>query len=161
MRRSIVRLALLFGATLPFASFAADARLMIHDPYVRLAPPGAQVTGAYMVISNAGGTDRKLLKAESTVAKTVELHNHINENGVMKMRQVPSIDVKANAQAELKPGSYHIMLINMKKALKEGDSVAITLSFDDGSKQQIEAPVRKLQTTLPADKSMDHGGMKH
>jgi hypothetical protein len=114
-----------------------------------------------MVITNAGTTDRKLVKAESPVAKTVELHSHTNENGVMKMREVKSIDIKANGQAELKPGGYHIMLINIRQALKEGDTVPIALSFDDGSKQQIEAPVRKAPITSPAEKGMDHSGMKH
>jgi copper(I)-binding protein len=161
MTRPLIRLALLLLAALPCASFSADAELMIDEPYVRLAPPNAPATGAFMVIRNSGKTDRKLVKAESPVAKAVELHNHINENGVMKMRQVQSIDIKASAQAELKPGSYHVMLIGMTQALKEGDTVPITLSFDDGSKKQINAPVRKLQTTMPADKGMEHGGMKH
>ena len=79
----------------------------------------------------------------------------------MKMREVKSIDIKANGQAELKPGGYHIMLINIRQALKEGDAVPIALSFDDGSKQQIEAPVRKVQITPSAEKGMDHSGMKH
>ena len=77
----------------------------------------------------------------------------------MKMRQVPSIDIKANGQAELKPGSYHVMLIDMTTQLKEGDSVPLTLHFDDGSSQQIAAPVRKLQMTIPG--GMGQGGMKH
>jgi hypothetical protein len=161
MHRSIIQLAVLFSAALPLASSAADTALTVSDAYVRLAPPGARASAAFLVVRNVSGSDRKLVKAESAVAKNAELHNHINENGVMKMRQVPSIDVKANALAELKPGSYHIMLIDMKKALNEGDSVAITLSFDDGSKQLIEAPVRKEQSARPADKNMDHGGMKH
>jgi hypothetical protein len=161
MYRPIIRLALLLLAALPCTSFSADAELMIHEPYVRLAPPNAPATGAFMVIRNSGKTDRQLVKAESPVAKAVELHNHINENGVMKMRQVQSIDIKASAQAELKPGSYHVMLIGMTQALKEGDTVPLTLSFDDGSKKQINAPVRKLQITMPADKVMEHGGIKH
>lgn len=158
---SRVRLALLLAVAVTCSAFAADSSLTVKDPYVRLAPPGTQVTGAYMIIRNTGKTDRQLLSAESPVARTVELHNHTNDNGVMTMRQVQSIEIKANAQAELKPGSFHIMLIDVKKALREDDRVPITLSFDDGSKQQIDAPVRKVQTTMPADKGMDHGGMKH
>ena len=161
MHRSIVFLTLLLLSTAPFATFAASPLLTVDDPYVRLAPPGAQTTGAFMLIKNSGSADCKLVKAESPVAKIVELHNHVNENGVMKMRQVQSIDVKANGQAELKPGGYHIMLINMEKELKEGDVVPITLSCDDGSKTRIEAPVRKLQTTMPSKNMMDHGEMKH
>ena len=157
MRTLITRLTLLFVSSLmPFATSAADADLKIHDPYVRLAPPGAPTTGAFMVIKNMGSTDRKLLKAESPVAKTVELHTHINENGVMKMREVPDIEIKAQGQTELKPGGLHVMLIGMKQTLKEGDLVPITLNFDDGSKKQIEAPVRKLPTTMAVDMDMKH-----
>lgn len=75
---------------------------------------------------------------------------------MMKMREVPSIDIKAGGQTELKPGSYHVMLIGMQQALKDGDTVSLTLNFDDGSRQQIEAPVRKIQS-----EGMMHGGMKH
>ena len=156
MLRSIIRLTALLFATLSCAVFAADANLTIVDPYVRLAPPGAQTTGAFMTIKNTGSADRKLVNAESSAAKTVQLHNHFNENGVMKMRQVDSIDVKANGQAELKPGSYHVMLIDMTAALKEGDSVPVTLTFDDGTKVSLTAPVRKLPMTMPAGKAMDN-----
>ena len=157
MRTLIARFTLLLASSLmPFATSAADADLKIHDPYVRLAPPGAPTTGAFMVIKNMGSTDRKLLKAESPVAKTVELHTHINENGVMKMREVPDIEIKAQSQTELKPGGLHVMLIGMKQTLKEGDLVPISLNFDDGSKQQIEAPVRKLPTTMTVDMDMKH-----
>lgn len=148
MSRSIRQFAVFLSATFALTAFAADTSLSIVEPYVRLAPPGAQATGAFMLIKNSGTVDRKLVNAESTAAKTVQLHNHINENGIMKMRQVENIDVKANAQAELKPGSYHIMLIDIKTELKEGDTVPITLIFDDGSKTSIEAPVRKLPTTM-------------
>ena len=148
----LMRITILLCATLSFNLFAAETILSVDDPYVRLAPPGAQTTGAFMIIKNTGSADRKLVNAESPVAKTVQLHNHFNENGVMKMRQVESVDVKANAQAELKPGSYHVMLIDMKAELKEGDSVPITLIFDDGTKTTITAPVRKLPMSMTAGK---------
>ena len=162
MRLTIARLGLFLASALSCAAFANDQALAIHDPYVRLAPPNAPTTGAFMIIKNTGASDRQLVKAESNAAKTVQLHNHINENGVMKMREVPSIDIKANGQAELKPGSYHVMLIDLTAQLKEGDSVPLTLHFDDGSSQQVAAPVRKLQMTMPGGMgNMEMGGMKH
>ncbi len=155
MHRPLIRLALRLVAALPGASLAADPALIIHAPYVRLAPPNAPATGAFMRISNSGPEQRTLVKATSPAARNVELHNHINDNGVMKMRQVAHIEIKAGGQAELKPGSYHVMLIGMLQPLKEGDAIPITLSFDDGSSQQISAPVQKIQ--MP----MQHGGMTH
>jgi copper(I)-binding protein len=142
---NILRLALLLAATaaLPPPLLAAEAELTVSDHYVRMVPPGTPTSGAFMTIKNSGNTDRKLLKVESPVAKTVELHTHINDNGMMKMRPVKEIDIKAHGQAELKPGSYHVMLIDLKQALKEGETVPLTLTFDDGSTKKLDAPIRK------------------
>ena len=154
-RYSMYRRALLAGlalATLTPASLMAaePAALRIEAPYVRLAPPNAQATGAFMRIHNSHPVDRALIRADSPVARSVELHNHVNEQGMMKMVAVEKISVPARGQAELKPGSYHIMLIDMKAPLKEGEAVPITLTFDDGSSQRIDAPVRKPHDGAPA-----------
>lgn len=159
MRRVLIGLSLLLCATLPPTTYADDG-IAVQDPYIRLVPPGAPTTGAFMVISNNSAADRKLIRAASPVAKTVELHTHLNENGVMKMRPVPDIEIKAGGRTELKPGSYHVMLIDMTKPLQEGDEVPIDLTFDDGSTQHIAAPVRRIQSA-PAMPAAAHGGMKH
>jgi len=134
---------LAFFLSIACGTYAAESGISIHDPYVRLAPPGIKTTGAFMRIRNTGTADRQLIRAESPVASFVELHDHINDNGVMKMRKVSSIVVKAGAQTELKPGSLHIMLIDLKDELKEGNSVPITLIFDDGSHLALHAIVRR------------------
>lgn len=149
-------LALLASGLTALAAPAFAADLSVSNPTVRAVPPTQKVTGAFLTIKNAGGADRKLVAAESPVADTVELHNHINDNGVMKMRPVKEIDVKAGGEAVLKPGSYHIMLIGLKQPLKEGDQVPLTLKFDDGTALKVEAPVQR-----PAPAAMDHGNMKH
>lgn len=148
---SLLAMALLFSSTV-FAA-AAD-QVSVQDPYVRLAPPNAPATGAFMVIRNNGDKDIKLLKADNPVSRVTELHNHINDGGVMRMRPVSSIEIKAKGEAVLKPGSLHVMLIDLKSALKEGDNVAITLSFDDGSSKQVDAKVVRPQPmAMPA---MEH-----
>lgn len=147
---------LLVSAGSAFAAGSADS-ITVADPYVRLMPPGAKATAAFMALKNSGDKDVKLVRAESSAAKTVELHTHINDNGVMRMRQVTGIDIKAKGEAELKPGGHHIMLID-PSALKEGDKVAITLAFEDGSRKQIEAAVRKPQA---APTAMDHDHSHH
>ena len=162
MPQTLPRLTFLLATTLSvlalpsYAADAAETALRIHAPYVRLTPPGAAATGAFMRIENTGATDRQLIKAESPAAKTVELHTHINEGGMMKMRAVPFIAIKAGGQTELKPGSYHVMLIGLTQPLKDGDQVAITLTFDDGSQQRISAPARPIHA-----EAASHGGMKH
>ncbi|WP_298817386.1 copper chaperone PCu(A)C [uncultured Chloroflexus sp.] len=100
------------------------------------------VSAAYMVLVNNGAADA-IVKAESDVAKSVELHNVIMENNVMQMRQVEAIEVPANGQVELKPGSFHVMLIGLNRDLKEGDEVTITLTTRSGKTIEVKAPVRK------------------
>lgn len=150
----------LFAAALAFSAGAlagAADQISVQDPYVRLAPPGAPATGAFMVIKNNGDKDVKLVKADNPASKVTELHNHINDNGVMRMRQVPAVDIKAKGEAVLKPGSLHVMLINLNGAMKEGDVVPITLSFDDGSSKQVEAKVvRPMAAPAPAAAPMEH-----
>lgn len=103
-------------------------------------------SAAFMMVKNAGHSDDVLVSAASDVAKRVELHNHVNDNGVMKMRQVKTgIPVKAGAMAELKPGGYHVMLIGLKRDLKPGDKVHLTLTFKSGASAKLMVPVRDLK----------------
>ncbi len=129
---------------------AAD-NVVVQDPYVRLAPPNAPATGAFMVIKNNGDKDIKVLKADNPASKVTELHTHLNEGGVMKMRPVAAIDIKAKGEAALKPGGLHVMMIDLKAPMKEGDVVPITLTFDDGSSKKVEAKVvRPMAAGMPA-----------
>ena len=153
--------AFLVATFISLASLAAEADITVTDAIVRAVPPGTPNTAAYMTIRNGSATDRRLIRVDSPVAKTAELHNVINDNGVMKMRQVQEILVKAKDKAELKTGSYHIMLIDLKQKLNEGGTVPITLTFDNGSTVSIDTSVTNPQATMPLDKSMDHSGMKH
>ena len=143
----------LFAAGLLFSAgvFAGAAdNVTVQDPYVRLAPPNAPAAGAFMVIKNNGDKDVKVVKAANPVSKVTELHTHLNEGGVMKMRPVPAIDIKAKGEAVLQPGGLHIMMIDLKAPMKEGDVVPITLTFDDGSNKQVDAKVvRPMAAPMP------------
>lgn len=147
---SLLAAGLLFSAGV-FAG-AAD-QVSVQDPYVRLAPPNAPATGAFMVIKNNGDKDVKVVKADNPISKFTELHTHLNEGGVMKMRPIPAIDLKANGEAVLKPGGMHVMMIELKAPMKEGDIVPITLTFDDGSSKQVDA---KVVRPMAAGMTMDH-----
>ncbi len=100
-------------------------------------------SAAYMVINNTGSEADKLIQAESDVAGAVELHNVKMENNVMEMFQVDGIDIPANGQAELKPGSFHVMLIGLNRDLKVGDKVKLTLTFEKAGTVSLEAVVRE------------------
>jgi copper(I)-binding protein len=126
------------------ATPAADA-VSVVDPYVRAVPPGQPNSAAFMQLQNKSADNHAIVKAESPVAKIVELHTHIMEGGVMKMRQVKQIEVPAQGSTRLKPGGFHVMFIGLKSELKPGQSVPVTLIYEDGSKTTIQAQVRKLQ----------------
>ena len=145
-RLTMLAAGLLFSAGV--LAGAAD-NVSVQDPYVRLAPPNAAATAAFMVIRNTGDKDVKVVKADNPVSKATELHTHLNEGGVMKMRPVPAIEIKAKGEAVLRPGGLHVMMIDLKAPMKEGDSVPITLTFDDGSSKQVDAKVLRA-TAVPA-----------
>lgn len=123
--------------------------ITVHAPFVRLLPPSQPNTGAFMVLENTTARDIALVKVESDVARVVELHTHTVVDGMMQMREIPRIAIPAGQRTELKPGGLHVMLIGLHQPLQEGQQVAITLIFDDGSRQQISAPVRHPGSEMP------------
>ena len=135
---SVVAAGLLLSTGVPAG--AAD-NVSVQDPNVRLAPPSAPATGAFMVIRNASDKDVRVVKADNPVSKATELHTQVSEGGVMKMRPVPAIEIQAKGEVVLKPGGIHVMTIGLKSAMQEGDTVPITLTFDDGSSKQVDARV--------------------
>ncbi|MCL2346220.1 MAG: copper chaperone PCu(A)C [Desulfobulbus sp.] len=149
------KLSLLAAGLLLSAGVLAGSadQIEVQNPYVRLAPPNAPATGAFMVIHNGGSQDVKLVKADNPLSRVTELHTHINEGGVMKMRPVADIGIKAGGEAVLQPGGLHIMMIDLKAPMKEGDMVPITLTFDDGSSKQVEA---KIMRPMPMTHDQQH-----
>ncbi len=129
----------------------ADA-LSIEQAQVRAVPPGSETSAAFMTLHNAGDEAVALVSASSSAAEVVELHDHTDVDGVMQMRQVDHILVPAGGSAALAPGGLHMMLIKLTSPLVEGEPVELTLTFDNGESQVIEAPVSRI--SLDAE---DHG----
>ncbi|HEY1015512.1 MAG TPA: copper chaperone PCu(A)C, partial [Herpetosiphonaceae bacterium] len=98
-------------------------------------------SAAYMRIANAGAAER-LVKAESPVAGTVELHTVEDQNGVMAMRPVAAIEIPAQGSAELKPGGFHVMLIDVQRELRAGDTFTVTLTFEQAGAVTVPVTVR-------------------
>jgi copper(I)-binding protein len=138
----------------------------VDTPYVREVPPGQMISASFMTLKNDSDKEIALIKASSDVAKTVELHEHVHEDGMMKMRQVPKIVIPANGTTELKPGGYHIMLIGLQRKIKAGDKIELNLEFDNGDKETITATVKKVMmgmmkgNKMGGMKAMQHGAMK-
>jgi periplasmic copper chaperone A len=142
----------LFSNAPLMAATSADS-IMIKDPYVRAVPPGQPNSAAFMTIHNQGGGDYAIVHAKSDSAKVLELHTHTKVNGMMRMRQIPQIDIPTSG-IQLKPGGLHIMLIGLKQQLKPGQNVGLELIFADGSKKHIIAPVRKIMTGMKTGMGM-------
>lgn len=124
-----------------FFSFSAQAQVQIEKPWTRATAPGAKVAGGYMVIRNAGTAGDRLVAASSPASARVELHVHINDNGVMRMREVKGYDVPAKGAFELKPGGAHLMFMDLKRPLKEGEKVPVKLKFEKAGEVNAEFQV--------------------
>lgn len=101
------------------------------------------MSAIYMTILNPTDQADRLIKAESDAAEVVELHNVAEKDGVMSMFPVEGIDVPAQGQAELKPGSFHVMLIGLTRDLNVGDTVTVTLTFAQAESMTVAAEVRE------------------
>jgi len=123
---------------------AQTQTVTVRDAWVREPMGGRNVTGAFAVVENAGATPRAIVAAAADVSDKVELHEMKNENGMMRMSPLKKFDVPAHGTLELKPGSFHVMLFDVKRKLVAGETVRLTLTLDDGSTVSTEAQVRKM-----------------
>jgi periplasmic copper chaperone A len=131
---------------LALATQSALAQTTVKDPWVRGTVAQQKSTGAFMQVTSTQGG--KLISAKSPVAGVVEIHEMVMEGDLMKMRAIPGLELPAGKPVELKPGSYHVMLMELKQQLKEGETVPVTLVVEgkDGKHENIEvkAPVKAL-----------------
>ena len=144
------------AATLLVAG-AAHAQVTVQDAWVRATVPQQKATGAFMRLTAA--QDARLVSASSPVAGVTEVHEMKLVDNVMKMRPLPALDLPAGQAVELKPGGYHIMLLDLKQPVAQGSTVPLTLVFEtkDGQRttQELQAPVRAVSAT--AAPAMGHG----
>jgi len=115
--------------------------LHIGHPYARSTPPGAKVGGAYLSINNKGKAADRLVRASSPRAGSVELHTMSMDGNVMRMRQVPAIEVAPGATVKLAPGGLHVMLQELKQPLKKGERFPLTLVFERAGEVKVDIVV--------------------
>ena len=144
--------ALTFGAALLLGSAAAAqdykaGSLTIDQPWARASV--TETGAAYMTITNHGTAPDELVAAAAPVAGKVELHTHIAEGDVMRMRPVGEIDIGAGQSAMLKPGGLHIMLMDLKGPLKEGETFPLTLTFKKAGDVTVNVPVQAAGAGAP------------
>ena len=115
----------------------------VHHPWVRAVPPVAKNSAAYLMIVSRSQMDDTLLEASTSVAETVEIHKVVKMDGMMEMMPAGPVTIAAGSHFELKEGGYHLMLINLKRVPKEGETVELQLSFEHAGKVMVQAPVRR------------------
>lgn len=141
MRRFAFATIAICAATAVYAADAKVGALSIDDVWAKSGQPGTAPSAAFMEIKNKGAAD-KLISAQCEAAKFTELHNVKMIDGTMKMYQVSAIDIPANGALNLKSGSYHIMLIDLKRPLVAGETVPIQLKFEKAGDVTVEAKIK-------------------
>ena len=138
----------------------SDNALIIDQASINPTVPGMQVTGAYMHIMNKSNEEISLVRASSPLSDRIELHEHTTNNGLMKMQEVTSIAIPANGHLTLKPGGYHIMIMNLKETVTKGKEHILTLEFSNGHKKTIAIIAQKpkiiRQDSMYKDKHHKH-----
>ena len=126
------------------ASLSVHAQVQIEAPWSRATAPGAKVGAGYFTIRNKSDKADRLLGASSPLAARVETHVVEKQGDVLRMREVKGYEVPARGSFELKPGGPHLMLVDIKQQLKEGEKVPLVLRFQNAGEVKTELAVRTL-----------------
>lgn len=148
MSKFVTHLLTIFSLYGFFVNPAIAADLTMSEGWVRAMPPNMTRTAAYMHIDNASEKDIALLSATCDAFNKVEIHQTVIENDFAKMEPIEKLVIPAQGSVILKPKSFHIMLLERQRPLKEGDTVDITLSFDNDTSQTLTLPVKRGESQM-------------
>ena len=116
--------------------------IVVRDAWIREPPPRSPAAG-YLVVENRGGESVELIAVETEAAEQIEIHIMEYKNDRMTMRRVAKLQVPAGGEVALKPGGAHLMLMELRQPLRDGDEVELVLRFGDGTERRTQVPVRK------------------
>jgi copper(I)-binding protein len=145
-------LLLLSLCLLPLATPAQAQTVRVEDPWSRATAPGRP---GVIYLNLSGGPDR-LVGVTSDAGGMTELHETIVENGITRMRPIGGVLISPGTRTRLAPGGMHIMLMGLKKPLKQGDTIKLTLAFERARPLIIDVPVLASRAIGPHDEA--HGG---
>jgi periplasmic copper chaperone A len=129
-------------------TLSKDGTILIQNLWTRATPNGAKVAGGFITITNKGTAPDRLIGGSAKIAGHVEVHEMAMDNGVMKMRELPKgLEIKPGETVELKPGGFHIMLMNIKEPTVDGGKVEGTLVFEKAGTIDIFYHVRAMGAT--------------
>jgi len=159
--RNHIQRTLRYGLALMLAATAtlshAQENITIHNPWVKATYPGQNISAGYMTITSAN--DVTLVKIESDVSDSVEIHSMKMENNVMKMRMLTSLPLAAGKPYKLEPAGYHFMLFDLKKPLLDAQTVNFELTFKN--KQNVEFKQNVKAVVKGADNQTSHSDHEH
>jgi len=145
---------LLAAALLTAAPTDAQTQpIEVQNAWARATAAGAKAGGVFLTITDKGEPDR-LVGASTPVAAVAEVHETVNDNGVMRMRPIPALPMQPGQPVVLKPGGYHIMLMGLKQQLKDGETFPVTLNFEKAGSITTTVHVAKAGAMGPGTMSM-------
>jgi hypothetical protein len=124
-----------------FVKAYADDTITIKDGYIKSSIPGSDITAAYMTITNNSKQIVSLQKITSPLSDRIEIHQHTMEGGMMRMRQVKSLNINANSQVVLAPHGLHLMIFSLKKIINTADNAPLTLYFSNNTNVTLQLPI--------------------
>ena len=133
---------LLFGM---ITNVYATSPITVTDGYIKASIPGSDITAAYMTISNTGDKAITLQEVSSTISDRIEIHEHSMADGMMRMREVGEITIKAHSKVILQPSGLHLMIFSLKHPMKEKSVIPLTLKFSNKTNINIQLPVYRFK----------------
>ncbi len=159
MRLLTVTMATAVAALLAVPALAHDFKvgaIEVEHPWARATVASVPNGGAFMELNNTGKEADRLVSAASPAAERVELHTHIDDGGVMKMRQVPAVELAPGATLKLAPGGLHVMLLGLKEPLVKGKTIPLTLTFEKAGAVTVEIEVQAAGDAKAAHEAKHH-----
>jgi copper(I)-binding protein len=156
----VIALILAFTAILAHAALAHEFKvgsLTLEHPWARATPPGAAVGAGYLVITNGGSQPDRLVAATAEPAGHVEIHEMKVKDGVMTMAPLPGgLEIPAGGMIALKPGAFHLMLMDLKHPLKQGGEFQATLTFEKAGTVEVRFAIESLSASGPEESGDAH-----
>ena len=117
------------------------AELEIRDPWIKNLPPSVPVRAGYMTIHNPQTKAVSVVSLRSDAFASIEIHQTVEQDGMMRMEQLPSLKIESNSSVQLEPGGLHLMMMNPSEPTQPGDLLEIIIVLDDGSEQKVKMQV--------------------
>ena len=134
-------------AMLLTVSFPVFGQVEIQEPWIRATAPGQKTAAGYMTVRNNSAQPERLVGGSSEAAAKVQTHVSVKDGDIMRMREVKGYDIPAKGSFELKPNGSHLMLVDLKRPLKEGEKVPVVLKFEKSGEVKVDFEVRPLSAS--------------